>query len=64
MVEKTEQYVVDYATSLKYSYIPAEVVAAIKSVIMDLVGAIFAGSASKSIEETADLIRECGGNPE
>ncbi len=59
-----EEQIIKYAISLEYDNIPSEVIDFVKKLIIDVFAAIFAGSSSPGIDETAMLIKEWAGKPE
>jgi 2-methylcitrate dehydratase PrpD len=60
----TEEQIVKYVTFLRYDDIPSEIILSTKKLIMDVFGAMFAGSGAQGVDETARLIKEWGGKPE
>ncbi|MFZ0717981.1 MmgE/PrpD family protein, partial [Mycobacterium sp.] len=53
-----------FAVSLRYEDLPSDVVAAVKSNILDTLSCALAGSSAEGIAEVADLVYGWGGTPE
>ena len=63
-MNSVEEQIVKYVTFLRYDDIPSEVILATKKLVIDLFGALFAGSSAPGIDGTAGVIKEWGGKPE
>lgn len=59
----TEQ-LIRFLVLLRYEDLPSEVVEATKRLILNTIAAALAGSGAPGVEETARLVKECGGKPE
>ena len=61
---KTEEALLDFIMSTRYSHLPGEVVITVKRQIMNTFAAMLCGSAASGTKELAELVRSWGGKGE